>query len=312
MLSAGTKPVVDTAPRLERRAPRFSLRDHAVLLKPRVMSLVVFTAIVGMVLAPAPIEMMTAIIAIACIAVGAGASGALNMWYDRDIDREMVRTCDRPLPAGRLTPERALGVGIVLALGSVATMAWQVGLVPAGLLLLTIAYYVFFYTMWLKRRTPYNIVIGGAAGAFPPLIGWAAASGTVGPGAIVLFLIIFLWTPPHSWALALFRQSDYDRAGVPMLPVVAGPAETGRQIMIYTLILVPVTLLPVVVGTGGLLYGIAAVPLGVGMIVHAWRTRRGDDNAAARALFFYSILYLFLIFVALLLDRALSPLIAVS
>ncbi len=287
--------------------PRFSLRDHAVLLKPRVMSLVVFTALVGLLLAPAAIDPLTAVVAVACIAVGAGAAGSLNMWYDRDIDRAMERTRNRPVPAGRLTPGRALWLGLTLAAAAVGVMAWQVNAMAAGLLALTIGYYVVFYTMWLKRRTPYNIVIGGAAGAFPPMIGWTAATGDLGLGAIALFLIIFLWTPPHSWALALFRKADYDRAGVPMLPVVAGDAETRRQICVYTWLLVPATLLPAAVGTAGLFYVLTAVGLGLVMIARAVRLQREADTAAARSLFFFSILYLFGIFLALLLDRAMQP-----
>ncbi|TVR95619.1 MAG: protoheme IX farnesyltransferase [Rhodospirillales bacterium] len=285
--------------------PRFRVRDYAVLLKPRVMSLVVFTALVGLVLAPAPIAPLTGIVAILCIALGAGAAGAINMWYDRDIDREMLRTMNRPLPAGRLHPRAALWFGSALAVGSVATMAAMVNWVAAGLLALTIAYYVFLYTMWLKRRTPYNIVIGGAAGAFPPMIGWAAVTGDVGLGAVVLFTIIFLWTPPHSWALALFRRSDYDRARVPMLPVVAGDRETRRQILLYTAILLPATFLPVVIGMSGPVYAGIVALLGVGLAVHAVKVwRDADGNEAARAMFFYTILYLFMLFVALLVDRA--------
>jgi protoheme IX farnesyltransferase len=288
-----------------RPEPRFRVRDYAVLLKPRVMSLVVFTGMVGMVVAPSSPDFATAAIAVVCIAVGAGASGAINMWYDRDIDGEMTRTRNRPLPAGRLQPRAALAYGSVLAALSVGTMAVAVNGVAAALLAATIAYYVFVYTMWLKRRTPHNIVIGGASGALPPVIGWAAASGEIGLGSLVLFAIIFLWTPPHSWALALFRKVDYDRARVPMLPVVAGDRETRRQILLYTLVLVPVTLIPVAIGLGGWVYGIAAAVLGSGMLWHALRVWRSDGTAAARSLFFFSILYLFAIFLALLVDRGL-------
>lgn len=292
----------------ERPEPRFRVRDYAVLLKPRVMSLVVFTAFAGMMLAPVPPDIVTALIAILCVAMGAGSAGAVNMWYDRDIDSEMIRTMNRPLPAGRLTPRQALTFGIALAALSVGVMAVAVNGVAAGLLTLTIAYYVFLYTIWLKRRTPYNIVIGGAAGAIPPIIGWAAATGDVGLGALILFLIIFLWTPPHSWALALFRRVDYDRARVPMLPVVAGDRETRRQIALYTALLVPATLLPVAGGMAGALYATAAVLLGAGLAVHAIRVWRDEGTATARPMFFYTILYLFLIFAALLLDRGLQTL----
>ncbi|MGF1640628.1 MAG: heme o synthase [Rhodospirillales bacterium] len=287
------------------REPRFNVRDYAVLLKPRVMSLVVFTALVGLILAPAAVDALTAAIAVLCIAVGAGAAGAINMWYDRDIDREMTRTMDRPLPAGRLRPLPALVFGLTLAATSVAAMAALVNAVAAGLLALTIVYYVLVYTVWLKRRTPQNIVIGGASGALPPIIGWAAASGDIGWGAVVLFAIIFLWTPPHSWALALFRKGDYDRAGVPMLPVVAGERSTKNHILAYTCILVPVTLAPVAIGMSGVLYGVAALMLGAVLLRNAIRLWRAADSAGARPLFFFTILYLFLIFVALLVDRAL-------
>jgi protoheme IX farnesyltransferase len=286
--------------------PRFHLRDYAILLKPRVMSLVVFTGLVGLLLAPVPVHLSTGLIAVACIAIGAGAAGAINMWYDRDIDRVMQRTMNRPLPAGRLRPWAALLLGVSLALISVAAMALLVNAVAAALLALTVAYYVFIYTIWLKRRTPQNIVIGGASGALPPIIGWAAASGDIGWGAIALFAIIFLWTPPHSWALALFRKGDYDRAGVPMMPVVAGERATRAQILAYSAVLVPTTFLPVALDTSTWLYACAAGVLGALFLRHAWRVYRDQGVRTARALFLFSILYLFLIFSALLLDRALA------
>ncbi len=282
-------------------------RDFALLLKPRVMSLVVFTGIVGLFLAPGEVDAAVAVLAVVCIAAGAGASGAINMWYDRDIDRQMVRTMNRPVAAGRLRPGPALALGVVLAVASVGVMAWQVNAVAALLLAITIGYYVFIYTVWLKRRTPQNIVIGGAAGAFPPMIGWAAVTGDVGLEAWVMFAIIFLWTPPHFWALALFRCADYARAGVPMLPVVAGVRATKRQIVAYTALLVPTTLVPVAIGMAGPGYGVAAAALGAWLLVHAVRVWRDEEGTAARPLFFYSILYLFLIFAALLVDRALLP-----
>jgi protoheme IX farnesyltransferase len=230
------------------------------------------------------------------------------MWYDRDIDREMTRTMNRPIPAGRLQPGPALAFGVTLAVGSVVAMALLVNFVAAGLLALTVVYYVFVYTMWLKRRTPQNIVIGGASGALPPIIGWAAATGDIGWGAVSLFAIIFLWTPPHSWALALFRKGDYDRAGVPMLPVVAGERVTKNQILIYSCILVPVTLVPVAIGMSGVFYGVAALLLGAGLLRKAIGVWRADDIAGARPLFFFTIMYLFSIFVALLADRGLHTL----
>jgi protoheme IX farnesyltransferase len=294
----------------EPELPRFSVRDYALLLKPRVMSLVVFTACVGMLMAPSPIAPEPAIIAILCIALGAGAAGAINMWYDRDIDRVMTRTMHRPLPAGRLPPGAALAFGLALAAASVAAMALLVRPAAAVLLAVTIGYYVLIYTVWLKRRTPQNIVIGGAAGAFPPMIGWVAATGQPDFGAFVLFAIIFLWTPPHSWALALFRKSDYDRAGVPMMPVVAGERATRRLILIYSLLLVPVTLLPVATGMSHLPYGVCAGVLGALFLHHASRVARAADGEGEtpKALFLYSILYLFAIFASLLGDRALAVL----
>ncbi len=285
---------------------RFRVADYAVILKPRVMSLVVFTAAVGMTLAPGSIAPGAALIAIACIAAGAGAAGAINMWYDQDIDRAMRRTMNRPIPAGRMAPKTALAVGVILGTAAVAVMAGTINLPAAGLLALTILYYVFIYTVWLKRRTPQNIVIGGVSGALPPMIGWAAVGGDLGLGALVLFAIIFLWTPPHSWALALFRNADYVAANVPMMPVVAGERNTKRLMLVYMALLLPVTLLPPVVGLAGWPYEIAAGLLGAGFAAHAIRLWRAPDVAPARPMFLYSILYLFLIFVALLADRALA------
>src|SRR3954468_7141017 len=217
--------------------PGAAVEDYVAILKPRVMSLVVFTGFVGLFLAPGHLHPLLAIIAVLCIAIGAGAAGAINMWYDRDIDAVMRRTASRPLPAGRMMPGEALGFGLVLSVGAVLMMGLAVNAVAAELLALTIAFYVFVYTIWLKRRTPQNIVIGGAAGAFPPIIGWAAVTGDIGWGAVALFAIIFFWTPPHFWALSLYRAGDYATAGVPMLPVVAGPHQTKRQMVLYTLLL---------------------------------------------------------------------------
>jgi heme o synthase len=289
-----------------------AVEDYVRILKPRVMSLVVFTGFVGLVLAPGHLHPVLAAIAVLCIAIGAGASGAINMWYDRDIDAVMRRTRNRPIPAGRIEPGAALGYGITLAAGSVMMMGLAVNLVAASVLALSIAFYVFVYTMWLKRRTPQNIVIGGAAGAFPPVIGWAAVTGSVDLLPLVLFAIVFFWTPPHFWSLALFANSDYQRAGVPMLPVVAGARETRRQIVIYTLLLVPLSLLPWLIGFSGLVYGVAALVLDAGFIVSVWRVAmdRQDDSgvsltndAPAKVAFKYSILYLFVLFAALAVDR---------
>jgi len=278
--------------------------EYALLLKPRVMSLVVFTAWVGLMMAPGSIAPLTGALAVLFIAIAAGAAGAINMWYDRDIDIIMDRTRNRPLPAGRLDPLEALGFGAFLAVASVAGMGIFVNVASAGWLMVTILYYVFIYTIWLKRRTPQNIVIGGAAGAFPPMIGWIAVSGGFEPNAAILFLIIFMWTPPHTWALALFRSGDYERAGVPMMPVVVGPHKTKVQMLIYTLFLVPVTLLPTFTGMSGRVYGVAALALGVAFIRHAVIVLKSDDDRDARKMFFFSIFYLFLIFLFLLVDKA--------
>jgi heme o synthase len=277
--------------------------DYVEILKPRVMSLVVFTGLVGLAMAPGHLHPVLAGVAVLCIAVGAGAAGAINMWYERDIDAIMRRTAGRPLPAGRMMPGEALGFGVVLAVGSVLMMALAVNLVAAGLLGLTIGFYVFVYTIWLKRRTPQNIVIGGAAGAFPPLIGWATVTGDIGWGAIALFAIVFFWTPPHFWALSLYRADDYAKAGVPMLPVVAGPAETKRQMLLYTLVLWPVSGMPWVLGIAGAFYGVSALVLSALFSASAVRVWRDEGDRSARQLFTFSLLYLLLIFSLLLVDR---------
>jgi protoheme IX farnesyltransferase len=284
-----------------------SVGDFIELMKPRVMSLVLFTAFVGMMTAPGALHPVLAFIALLSIAVGAGASGALNMWYDADIDARMARTAARPIPRGRVTADEALSFGVVLAIGSVLTLGVLVNWVAGALLALTIAFYIFVYTMWLKRTTPQNIVIGGAAGSFPPMIGWAAVTGTVSIESVVMFLIIFLWTPPHFWALALYRCRDYERVGVPMLPVVAGPAKTRRQIVVYSVALVAAAAVPSLIGLGGLAYAIVSTVLGAGFLTLAlkvWRVTEGrEGDAAARQLFLYSILYLFLLFAVLLAEH---------
>ena len=281
--------------------------DYFELMKPRVMFLVVFTALVGLVAAPGHMHPVLAVAALLCIAVGAGAAGALNMWYDADIDARMARTSARPIPRGRITADEARAFGTVLAIGSVICLGLMLNWVAAGLLALTIAFYVFVYTMWLKRSTPQNIVIGGAAGAVPPMIGWAAATGTVSLESFVLFLIIFMWTPPHFWALALLRVRDYERAGVPMMPVVKGEDETRRQILIYSLILAPLGCVPAIVGLGGGLYTVAAGFLGAFFVMFAYACyseRVGPDaERAAKNLFAYSVLYLFLLFAVLLVEQ---------
>ena len=280
------------------------VRDFVALLKPRVMSLVVFTGAVGLYLAPGHLHPVLAAIAILCIAVGAGAAGAINMWYERDIDVLMTRTRERPIPAGRMDPAEALAFGVVLSIASIVVMALAVNLAAAALLALSIGFYVFIYTMWLKRRTPQNIVIGGAAGAFPPMIGWAAVTGDVSLASLALFSIIFMWTPPHFWALALFRSGDYAKAGVPMLPVTHGAEETRRQILLYTVVMLPVTLTPWMLGLAGLVYLVSAAVLGLIFLAGAIAVHRETTgDRAARGLFGYSIVYLFLIFGLLVLDR---------
>ena len=281
-----------------------SVADYVALLKPRVMSLVVFTAFAGLYLAPGTLHPVIALSAILCIALGAGASGAINMWYDRDIDAVMTRTRQRPLPAGRLEPGQALGFGVVLAVGAVAMMGLSVNWAAAALLALTIAFYVFVYTIWLKRRTPQNIVIGGAAGAFPPMVGWAAVTGDIAIGSIVLFAIIFMWTPPHFWALSLYRRGEYEKAGVPMLPVVAGVAETRRQILLYTLLLAPLGVLPAVIGMASWAFGAVAAVLGLTFVALAVGVLRERGETYARRTFAFSLLYLALLFAALIIDRA--------
>ena len=281
-----------------------SVADYVEILKPRVMSLVVFTGFVGLVVAPGHLHPVLAAVAVLCIAVGAGAAGAINMWYDRDIDALMRRTAGRPLPSGRMMPGEALGFGVVLGVGAVLVIGLAVNWVAAELLALTVGFYVLVYTIWLKRRTPQNIVIGGAAGAFPPMIGWAAATGKIGWGAIALFAIIFFWTPPHFWALSLYRTGDYAAAGVPMLPVVSGPSETRRQILLYTLMLWPATVAPWLLGIAGDLYGGGALVLNAVFTVSAIQVCRNDGDRSARRMFAFSLLYLFLVFSLLLVDHA--------
>jgi heme o synthase len=285
-------------------------RDFFALLKPRVMSLVVFTALVGMLMAPGEIHPVIGFIAILSIAVGGGASGALNMWYDADIDLLMGRTAKRPVPAGRISAETTLAFGLFLSVFSVATLGLMVNWLSAGLLAFTIFFYAVVYTMWLKRSTPQNIVIGGAAGAFPPIIGWACVTNSISLESIALFAIIFLWTPAHFWALALFKSEDYGRAGVPMLPNVAGERTTKNQIVLYAVLTAVSGVGPTVMGFAGLIYGVVAAVFGAAFIWYSlkvWRMPDGDRKMIpAKKMFAYSLLYLFVIFTALLVD-ALAP-----
>src|SRR2546429_5333743 len=269
------------------------VEDYIALLKPRVMSLVVFTALVGLLVAPGHVHPVIGFTALLCIAIGAGASGALNMWYDADIDAVMTRTARRPIPAGRVQPGEALAFGATLAVFSVAVLGVLVSWFAAALLAFTIFFYVFIYTIWLKRSTPQNIVIGGAAGAFPPMIGWAAVTGDIDIAPLLMFLIIFVWTPPHFWALSLLKCDDYARAGIPMLPVVAGPDETRKQILLYSLVLAPVGLAPALFGFAGLAYAAVALVCGATMIALAWRVYRARIGpaaaTAAKRLFAFSL-----------------------
>ena len=310
MALATTDREIDSVVHLSEATPA----DYFALLKPRVMALVVFTAVVGLIAAPVSLNPFIALIAILSIAVGAGASGALNMWYDADIDAIMSRTATRPVPSGRVLAGEALAFGLVLSALSVMTLGVLVNWLAGSLLAFTIFFYAVVYTMWLKRWTPQNIVIGGAAGAFPPMIGWAAATGTVSFESVILFAIIFLWTPPHFWALALFKSGDYGRAGVPMMPNVAGHASTRRQIFAYSVIIAPVGVLPAVLGYASLGYGLCAAALGAGFVWYAAQVLRMSDDdremKPARALFAYSILYLFAIFAVYLVDTIVARVLA--
>lgn len=286
--------------------------DFLSLLKPRVMSLVVLTAVTGLVLAPGSIHPALAVVSILAIAIGAGASGALNMWYDADIDVLMSRTAKRPIPTGRVTPSQALAFGLSLSLLSVVLLGLAANWFAAAFLAFTIFFYAVVYTMGLKRTTAQNIVIGGAAGSFPPMIGWAAVTGGVSLESLVLFLIIFLWTPPHFWALSLFKMKDYGAAGIPMLPNVAGEASTRRHIFAYTLLLAPIGVAPFLLGYAGPVYGAASVLLGALFVHGAWRVLRMKDGdpamVPAKKLFAFSILYLFALFVILLVEGSLARL----
>lgn len=286
-------------------------RDFIALMKPRVMSLVIFTGFVGMMLVPSDTHPLLMVISLVAIAAGAGASGAINQWYDRDIDAVMKRTAERPIPAGKVLPEEALSLGIIISVLSVLVLWFSGGIEAALLLAFTIFFYGVVYTIWLKRSTAQNIVIGGAAGAFPPAIGWLAAGGGVTIEPILLFALIFIWTPPHFWALALVRNEDYTRAGIPMMPVVAGRQSTRLQILLYALVLAPLGVAPALIGMASLFYGAVAGVLGLIFVQRSFKLWRSDSDADAMGLFRFSILYLFLIFLVLGLDATVTSVMGV-
>src|SRR3989454_7109070 len=306
LVSEGAELGGNRASSVDRGASIASVGDYVALMKPRVMSLVVFTALVGVMIAPGHLHPVIGFTALLCITAGAGAAGVLNMWYDADIDAVMTRTAMRPIPRGRVPRAEALAFGLMLAAGSIAVLGFAVNIAAAALLAFTIFFYVAVYTVWLKRSTPQNIVIGGVAGAFPPVIGWVAATGGIAVEPCLLFLIIFFWTPPHFWALSLVRADDYARARVPMLPVVAGPEETRRKILLYSIGLVPIGAAPWLLGYTQTIYGVTALLAGALMVAFAWRVRRERDGEraerAAHDLFAFSILYLFVLFAVLLVE----------
>ena len=304
MTQAETTPAA--GPPLSGWAGTAAAGDYLALLKPRVMSLVVFTALTGMVVAPGTIHPVLGFVAVLCIALGAGAAGALNMWYDADIDALMDRTARRPLPAGRIPKDEALVLGVGLSAASVFALGIAVSWLAAGLLAFTIVFYAVIYTIWLKRRTPQNIVIGGAAGALPPVVGWAAASGEIGLGAVVLFLLIFLWTPPHFWALALLKKDEYARSGVPMLPVVAGDRRTRLEIVVYSVLVAGTGVVPWAIGLAGPLYGVVSAALGAAFLALAVTVWRRPEPVWPTRLYGFSILYLFLLFAFLLVEGGIA------
>jgi len=294
-------------------APRYATAsDYVNLMKPRIMMLVVFTAAAGLVAAPGEMNMFMAAIALLAVAIGSGAAGAINMWYDRDIDAIMTRTSTRPIPSGAVPADEAISLGLIMSGISVMMMWIASNWLAAGLLAFSIFYYGYIYTMWLKRSTPQNIVIGGGAGAFPPVIGWAAVTGNMALDAWILFAIVFFWTPPHFWALSLLASGEYKKAGVPMLPVTHGAKSTRRHILAYTLLMVPIGLAPVATGLGGWIYAVTAAALGLVFLLGAVkvaRSKAGDDDhgpadiKAAKSLFLFSILYLFLLFAAVIAEH---------
>ncbi|MGB1181864.1 MAG: heme o synthase [Candidatus Puniceispirillaceae bacterium] len=304
-----TQQIIQAEPHVTVADTPATVGEFFQLMKPRVMSLVIFTGFAGMFLAPGQMHPILAAVALFAIAAGAGASGAINQWYDRDIDAVMSRTRNRPIPAGRVVPAEALALGIVISFLSVLLLSLTSNLLAGGLLAFTIFFYAVIYTVWLKRSTAQNIVIGGAAGALPPMVGWAAVTGSISIESIALFALIFVWTPPHFWALALVKNDDYKQAGVPMLPVVAGAAETRKQILIYALILAPTGLAPYALSMTTLLYPAIAAVMGIVFVGLAVSLYRKPSDAAAWKLFKFSIFYLFILFAALIADRLIASLI---
>ena len=304
-----TQQIIQAEPHVTIADTPATVGEFFQLMKPRVMSLVIFTGFAGMFLAPGQMHPILAAVALFAIAAGAGASGAINQWYDRDIDAVMSRTRNRPIPAGRVVPAEALALGIVISFLSVLLLSLTSNLLAGGLLAFTIFFYAVIYTVWLKRSTVQNIVIGGAAGALPPMVGWAAVTGSISIESIALFALIFVWTPPHFWALALVKNDDYKQAGVPMLPVVAGAAETRKQILIYALLLAPTGLAPYALSMTTLLYPAIAAVMGIVFVVLAVSLYRKPSDAAAWKLFKFSIFYLFILFAALIADRLIASLI---
>ncbi|MGC6473404.1 MAG: heme o synthase [Candidatus Puniceispirillaceae bacterium] len=302
-----TQQIIQAEPHVTVAETPATVGEFFQLMKPRVMSLVIFTGFAGMFLAPGQMHPILAAVALFAIAAGAGASGAINQWYDRDIDAVMSRTRNRPIPAGRVVPAEALALGIVISFLSVLLLSLTSNLLAGGLLAFTIFFYAVIYTVWLKRSTAQNIVIGGAAGALPPMVGWAAVTGSVSIESIALFALIFIWTPPHFWALALVKNDDYKQAGVPMLPVVAGAAETRKQILIYALILAPTGLAPYALSMTSILYPAIAAVMGIIFVGLAVSLYRKPSDAAAWKLFKFSIFYLFILFAALIADRLIAP-----
>lgn len=302
-----TQQIIQAEPHVTVADTPATVGEFFQLMKPRVMSLVIFTGFAGMFLAPGQMHPILAAVALFAIAAGAGASGAINQWYDRDIDAVMSRTRNRPIPAGRVVPAEALALGIVISFLSVLLLSLTSNLLAGGLLAFTIFFYAVIYTVWLKRSTAQNIVIGGAAGALPPMVGWAAVTGSISIESIALFALIFVWTPPHFWALALVKNDDYKQAGVPMLPVVSGAAETRKQILIYALILAPTGLAPYALSMTSILYPVIAAVMGAVFVWLAGMLYRKPSDAAAWKLFKFSIFYLFILFAALIADRLIAP-----